>query len=277
MSFTLGMAQILVEGGQPEINLARGVARIGEAARLGCQLVVLPECMDLGWAHSSARHMAQSIPGPHSDQLAQAAQENQLFVVAGLVEKAGNDIYNSAILIDPQGTIRLLHRKINVLDIAQDLYSIGEWLGVAETKLGTLGINICADNFDSSLAIGHVLARMGAQVIFAPSAWAMEADHDNQAQPYGELWRRSFSELARLYDVTVVGVSNVGWLDDGPWKGRKAIGCSLAIGTGGEVLVEGPYGEDAEALLIIEVDPKPRIAKGTLIADELEARGYKGP
>lgn len=277
MSFTLGMAQILVEGGQPEVNLARGVARIGEAARLGCQLVVLPECMDLGWAHSSARHMAQPIPGPYSDQLAQAAQENQLYVVSGLVEKAGDDIYNSAVLIDPQGTIRLLHRKINVLDIAQDLYSIGERLGVAQTQLGTLGINICADNFDSSLAIGHVLARMGAQVILAPSAWAMEADHDNQAQPYGELWRKSFSELTRLYDVTVVGVSNVGWLNDGPWKGRKAIGCSLAIGAGGEVLVEGPYGEDAEALLIIEVDPKPRIAKGTTIADELVARGYKGP
>jgi predicted amidohydrolase len=270
------MAQILVEGGQPEVNLARGVARIGEAATMGCELVVLPECVDLGWAHSSARHMAQPIPGPHSDQLAQAARENQLFVVAGLVEKAGDEIYNSALLIDPQGTIRLLHRKINVLDIAQDLYSIGDRLGVAETELGTLGINICADNFDSSLAIGHVLARMGAQVILAPSAWAMEADHDNKAQPYGELWRKSFSELARLYDVTVVGVSNVGWLNDGPWKGRKAIGCSLAIGTGGEILVEGPYGEDAEALLVIEIDPKPRIAKGTMIADELETRGYKG-
>ena len=263
MRFRLGMAQIVVEGGQAEANLSRGIARISEAAEMGCQVVVLPECMDLGWTHSCAKHFAQPIPGAHSARLAYAAQENQIFVVAGLVERAGDKIYNSAVLIDPQGEILLHHRKINVLDVAQGLYAIGDRLGVVETELGTLGINICADNFDTSLAIGHVLARMGAQVILAPSAWAMDADHDNQAQPYGALWRRSFTELSKLYDVTVVGVSNVGWLTDGPWTGKKTIGCSLAIGPRGEVLAQGPYGVDAEALVVIEVDPQPQIARGT--------------
>ena len=277
MSYRLGMAQMLVEGGRPEANLARGVARIAEAAEKGCRLVVLPECMDLAWTHSSAEQLAQPIPGLHSDQLAEAAHNNRIFVVAGLVERAGDRTYNSAVLIDPEGEIRLLHRKINVLDIAQHLYSIGDRLGVAETELGTLGINICADNFGDSLAIGYVLARMGAQVILSPSAWAVDADHDNAADPYGELWRTTFSQLAALYDVTVVGVSNVGWLTDGPWKGRKAIGCSLAVGPGGEILAEGPYGHDAEALVIIKVEPQPPIARGTLMADELRRRGYTGP
>jgi len=69
----------------------------------------------------------------------------------------------------------------------------------------------------------------------------------------------------------------VGWLTDGPWKGRKVIGCSLAVGPGGEILAEGPYGHDAEALVIIEVEPQPPIARGTLMADELRRRGYTGP
>jgi hypothetical protein len=52
--------------------------------------------------------------------------------------------------------------------------------------------------------------------------------------------------------VTVIGVSNVGWLTGGPWKGRKCIGCSLAVGPGG-VLARGAYGEAAEQLVPVEV------------------------
>jgi len=138
-------------------------------------------------------------------------------------------------------------------------------------------VNICADNFADSLAIAHVLARMGAQVLLSPSAWAVDADHDNAATPYGDLWRKAYQEIARLYDLYVIGVSNVGWLTAGPWKGRKVIGCSLAVGPGGKILAEGPYGEEAEALVMVEVDPRPPIAKGTLVAEALRARGYHGP
>jgi hypothetical protein len=105
----------------------------------------------------------------------------------------------------------------------------------------------------------------------------MPTDHDNVAQPYGALWRTAYAELTRLYDVSVVGVSSVGWLTDGPWQGYKVIGCSLAMGPGGEILAQGPYGADAEALIVVEVEPQPAIGKGTLIAEELSARGYTGP
>ena len=98
----------------------------------------------------------------------------------------------------------------------------------------------CADNSGTSLAIGHVLARMGAQLILSPSAWAVDADHDNDREPYGKLWLDSYSELARLYDLTVIGVSNVGRMTAGPWEGRKVIGRSLALGPGGPVLARGP-------------------------------------
>ncbi len=148
---------------------------------------------------------------------------------------------------------------------------------VTETELGTVGLATCADNFGSSLAIGHVLARMGAKLILSPSAWAVDADHDNDREPYGGLWLDSYAELARLYDVTVFGVSNVGRISGGPWKGRKVIGCSLAMGLGGVVLARGPYGERAEALVVVEVDTRPPIGRGTAIARALEARGYRGP
>ncbi|MSR54040.1 MAG: hypothetical protein EXS09_12230 [Gemmataceae bacterium] len=80
-SFQLGMAQILIEGGRPKANLDRAVRAVRQAADLGCRVVVLPECLDLGWTDPSARELAQSIPGPHVDRLA------NVFVAAGLAER----------------------------------------------------------------------------------------------------------------------------------------------------------------------------------------------
>ncbi len=247
------MGQMLVEGGRPEANLERAGAMIREAARDGCRAAVLPECLDLGWMHPATRELAQPIPGRHSEALARAARQTGLYVVAGLVERSGERVYNSAVLISPEGEILIKHRKINELDIALDLYSTGGSLAVAETALGMVGVNICADNFPESLVLGRALARMGCRILLSPCAWAMEADHDNQKEPYGSLWMEAYTTLACLDGLTVVGVSNVGWLDGGPWKGHKCIGCSLAVGPGGAVLARGPYGDAAEALLVVEV------------------------
>ncbi len=199
MNHRVGMGQILVEGGQPEANLHRAVAAIRQAAERGCRLVVLPGCLDLGWTDPSARTMAVPIPGTHAEDLVGAAREHRIHVGAGLVERDGDRLYNAAILIEPSGKIVLHHRKINELDIGLDLYSVGNRLAVAETELGTIGLSICADNFCSSLAIAHVLARMGAQLIVSPSFWAVISDHDNTnhdstGERYGKRWRDSYSD-----------------------------------------------------------------------------------
>ena len=111
----------------------------------------------------------------------------------------------------PGGQLLLKHRKINLLDIEQDLYATGDRLQVvAGPACGVLGVNICADNFPDSLALGHAIGRMGAQILLSPSAWAVPADHDPRREPYGSLWEGAYSVLARLYEMPVVGVSNVG-------------------------------------------------------------------
>jgi predicted amidohydrolase len=276
-SFLLGMAQIRVEGAAVEANLRRARTALHQAAELGCRIAVLPECLDVGWSHPAARDLAQPLPGPASEALAEAARETGLYVVAGLTERAGDRLYNAAVLLSPHGGILLKHRKINLLVDVEGLYSPGDRLGVAATPLGTIGVNICADNFPDSLALAHAQARMGAQLLLSPSAWAVDADHDNARDPYGALWRGSYSTLSRLYDLTVVGVSSVGRVEDGPWAGRKCIGCSMAVGPGGEVLAEGPYGECAEAVIPVPVTPRTPQAHGTGFAPLLRRRGYEGP
>ena len=277
LCFKLGMGQILVEGGQPDRNIGRAVDMISRAAEEGCRIVVLPECLDLGWTNPSAKSLALPVPGPVTDKLAAAAVKGRIHVVAGLTERDGEKVYNTAVLISPEGGILLKHRKINVLDIAQDLYSIGDRLGVVETPLGVIGINICADNFPGSLVFAHSLARMGAQMILSPSAWAVAANHDNRMDPYGGMWKEAYGTIGRLYDTYVVGVSNVGWIHGGPWDGMKCIGNSIAAGPGGNVVAEGPYGEAAEQLVVFEVRPVLREKTGTSIYGMLRERGYDGP
>jgi predicted amidohydrolase len=273
----LAMAQMRVEWGEAERNLARAAEMVADAAAQDCSTVVLPECLDIGWTHPDAAELAAPIPGPRSDALADAAARHGLWVVAGLTERDDDAVYNAAVMISPTGEIALKHRKINLLVIAQPYYAIGDRLGVAPGPCGRVGVNICADNFGNSLALAHSLARMGARAILSPSAWAVDADHDNRKEPYGGGWRDAYAAIARLYDVPFVGVSGVGWMRGGPWEGRKCIGCSLAVGRDGSVAAQAPYGEDAEALVPVDLEVTPAPVKGQPMAAWLHERGYEGP
>jgi predicted amidohydrolase len=248
----IGMGQILVEGGEADANIARAVSMIAAAGTAGCSAVVLPECLDIGWTWPEARRLACPIPGPRSSVLAVAARRYGIHIVAGITERDGERVYNAAVLLSPEGELLAKHRKINELDIGRPFYDTGDRLGVAHTAIGTVGINICADNFPDSLVFAESLARMGAELLLSPCAWAVDADHDNVREPYGGLWLDAYGQLTRRYDITVIGVSSVGWLTGGPWKGRKCIGNSIAMGPGGRLLATGPYGESAEGLTVVE-------------------------
>ncbi len=261
--FRLALAQMRVEGGRPGDNLPRAVRRIEEAAAAGARVVVLPEALDLGWTHPSARTQAASIPeGEPCRVLREAARRKGVFVCAGLTERAGGAVFNSAVLIDPGGTVALCHRKLNELEIGHECYGQGDRLAVARTGLGTIGVMICADAFARGQVISRTLALMGADVILSPCAWAVPADHDNAREPYGQLWLDNYCPVARDFRLWIVGVSNVGGITAGPWQGRQCIGCSLVVNPDGAAVLRGPYGVEAEALLYADITVQPRPARG---------------
>jgi predicted amidohydrolase len=246
------MAQMLVLGGRPAENLARAAGMIQRAAEAGCSAVVLPECLDFGWTDPSARQAAQPIPGEHSSQLVSAAREYKIWVAGGLVERDGDRLFNTAVLVSPNGETALKHRKVNELALAHDLYSLGTGIAVADTELGRVGLAICADNYPDSPEISGALGRMGCRLLLSPCAWAVDGDHDNAVKPYGKIWREAYQALTTRFPMTVIAVSSVGGITGGPWAGRKCVGCSLAYGPGGVVLAEGPA--DEEALLIVDAN-----------------------
>ncbi|WP_254506703.1 carbon-nitrogen hydrolase family protein [Anatilimnocola floriformis] len=261
--FQLALIQLRVDGGEKAANLQRAEERIAEAAQHGAQVVLLPEALTAGWTWPGSAELADAIPGGQScEQLAACARKHGVYVCAGLVECAGDRVYNAAVLIDPAGQIILHHRKINELEIGHPYYALGDRLQVARTPLGTFGLMICADGFAQGQVIGRSLAYMGADVILSPCAWAVPADYDPVAKPYGQLWRDNYGPVCRDFKIWIAGCSNVGPLMAGPWAGRKCIGSSLVVGPNGEQVLQGPFGETAEEILYVDVTPVPRPAQG---------------
>lgn len=249
--FTLGMGQILVEGGRPRENLSRAEAAIRDLAERGAEVVLLPEALNLGWTHSSCHRMAEALPeGQSCQRLAALAVEWGVFVVAGLVESAEGRVYNTAVMLDDRGEMILRHRKINELEIAHDCYDRGTSVQVVDTRLGRLGVMVCADGFADHLAIGRTLALMGAEAILSPCAWAVAPQFDQSKTPYGKVWLESYGTVCREAHIVIAGCSNVGPMEEGPWRDYRCIGNSIVMGRGGKPLLVGPFAE--EARLIIE-------------------------
>ena len=256
--FKLALIQMRVEGGAKAANLGRAVAHLASAAASGAQVALLPETLSLGWTHRSALTDADEVPdGETCRALRDAARQHGIYVCAGLVERAGAVRYNAAVLIDARGSVLLHHRKIHELDFAHDMYGLGDRLAVTPTPWGTFGVMICADGFAPGQAVSRTLGLMGAGVILSPCAWAVPAEHDDTREPYGRIWLENYGPVAREFRTWIAGCSNVGWINDGPWQGRKCIGCSLVVGPQGETALRGPYGVDAETMLLLDIQPVP--------------------
>lgn len=263
-TFKLAMAQMLVVGGEREDNLNRAVARIEEAAKNGADIVLLPEVMDLGWTHSSAKTKAAPIPGGSTFQiLGDAAKNNQVYVCAGIIEKDGSRTFNAAVLINRKGELVLKHRKINELDIAHDLYDQGDRINVCETEFGTIGLLICADASSKDYILPRSMGYLGADLILLPSSWAVEPDFNNLKTPYGGMWRDAFTAVCKEFNLNMVSVSNVGKISDGPWKDWDCIGNSMFVANGGDDVFVMPFGSNADTIAYQIVECVNRPARGT--------------
>lgn len=248
----IAMGQLLVEGGEPERNLERAQTLIEKAAKQQADLILLPETLDLAWTHPSIYKEAETIPGDRSNFFCQLAIKNNIWICLGLSEKDGEDLYNSAILIDNKGRIIHKYRKINLLEVEFPFYNVGQQLSVVTTPFGKIGINICADNYIGAVCLGHSLARMGAQIILSPSSWTVDHFITEEMNPYQDKWIKPLSELVETYEIPVVSTTSVGYIVGGPYEGKKMIGCSLAIDRNGD-LTQGEFNEFAGDLKLVDL------------------------
>lgn len=270
----LALAQLLVEGTEPERNFERAEKLIARAKDEHCDLVLLPETIDFAWTHPDALKHAKEIPGMHSDVFCELAKHYNIWLCVGLTEKTNTGNYNTALLIDNNGNIIGKHRKINLLTVEFPYYEIGQKLEVFDTPFGKIGLNICADNYLDAIDIGHTLARMGAQLILAPSSWTVEHSITEAEDPYRDKWIRPLNVLAKAHAIIVASATSVGYIVGGPYEGKKMVGCSLCMGGNG-IIAQGAFNEFAGDLAVAEFAMPVRKLKGTEIGASLHKQGFK--
>src|SRR3989442_5916251 len=125
MAMRVAVAQTEPKLGEKERNLEVCLARLEEAFASGAELLVLPECALPGYMFDSAEEalpFAEEIPGPSTQALADACRRLGVHVVCGLLERDGDQLYNSAVLVGPDGLVGT-YRKTHLPFLGVDRFT----------------------------------------------------------------------------------------------------------------------------------------------------------
>src|SRR5499427_6621587 len=215
---TLGLVQMSCEP-KPEANLRKAIARIGEAAKRGAQIVCLQELFRSQYFCQSEDiqnfQLAETIPGPSTDQLRKVARQKKVVIVASLFEKRAAGLYhNTAVIIDADGNIAGKYRKMHIPDdplYYEKFYFTPGDLGFQthQTAYGKIGALVCWDQWFPEAA--RLTALSGAQFLFYPTAigWLPNEEMEmNLAQH--SAWETIQRAHAIANGVYVVVVNRVG-------------------------------------------------------------------
>lgn len=172
-TYRVAGVQMDVQLGQKPQNLARIEDFVREAHRRGAHLAVFPECALPGYCFDSldeARPHAEPVPGPSTQRLTATCRESGVFVVVGLLEAAGDLIYNACVLIGPEGVVGH-YRKVHLPYLGIDRFAAHGQGPLAVYDSGGLrvGMNICYDG--SFPEASRVMALEGADLIVLPTNW----------------------------------------------------------------------------------------------------------
>jgi predicted amidohydrolase len=231
----IAMAQIFCVNSDTSGNFKRIEYAIEDALKSGAELICFPETSLFGWVNPEAHKMASPIPGESTDRLAGLARKHEVYICIGLCEKEGEKLYDSVILLDPQGTILLKHRKINILtELMDPPYTKGSGVQVVETEFGRIGLLVCADSFVPELL--DEMKKHKPDIMLIPYGWANSIDKWPQ---HGESLRKTIQNVAQKLDCPVIGTDALGKISHGPWSGLVFGGQSYAIDYDGTVLARG--------------------------------------
>lgn len=164
----VGVCQIDVGADKP-VNIATAKGALSEAAKNGAEMVVLPECWNSPYSTACFPEYAEKVPGvgeicteeesPSYKMVCDTAKETGKWVVGGSIPErdlsSGTEkLYNTCLVINPEGEIVAKHRKVHLFDIdvpgkitfkESDSLTAGDTLTVVDTPWGGVGIGICYD------------------------------------------------------------------------------------------------------------------------------------
>lgn len=230
-------------------NLESSLAEIRVSANTGAKLVVLCELhTSLYFCQEESAHyfkLAQTIPGPLTDQLAHAAKQNNVVIVGSVFEKRTEGLYhNTAVVLDRDGSLAGTYRKMHVPDgpsYHEKYYFASGDSGFRpiETSIGKLGVMVCWDQWFPEAARLMVLA--GAELLIFPTAigWNPE-EREDEHRRQSEAWRIIQLSHAIANNIPLLCVNRVGHETDasGNTRGINFWGQSFAADAFGQVIVQ---------------------------------------
>jgi N-carbamoylputrescine amidase len=264
--FHLGLVQMSATP-DPDQNLQRAIDRLHQAAAKGAQIVCLPELFQTQYfcqrEEAALFDLAEPIPGPATARLAEAAKLLRIVVIGSLFEKRAPGVYhNTAVMIDADGSLRGIYRKMHIPDdplYYEKFYFTPGDLGFKafDTQVGRVGTLVCWDQWYPEGA--RLTALQGAQVLFYPTAIGW---HPDEKEKFGEAQYDAWQTIQRAHAIAngvyVAVVNRVGF-EQGDIRGNKASGKGLEF-WGGSFIAD-PFGRmiakashDKEEILIAEVD-----------------------
>jgi len=266
--FSVGLVQMAATPA-PEQNLQHAMDRVREAAKLGAQIVCLPELFQTQYfcqrEDTALFDLAEPIPGPTTAKLSELAKQLKIVLIASLFEKRAAGVYhNTAVTFDADGSQRSLYRKMHIPDdplYYEKYYFTPGDLGfkAVDTSVGRVGTLVCWDQWYPEGA--RLTALQGAHLLFYPTAigWhpAEKAEFGNAQY---DAWRTMQRAHAIANGVYVAAVNRVG-MEHGDIRGNAASGAGLEFWGGsflcdpfGRVIAEASH--DQEEILIGEIDLK---------------------
>jgi len=172
-------------GGDHDEKLKLAVDHLHTAGKEGVDIACLPE--------EFAGTGAEPIPGPTTQAIARLARQYHMYVICPIREQAGDEQYNTAVLIDRQGQIVGQYRKVFVF-WGEGLHCSREGAKVFDTDFGKIGLLTCFDlNFPE---LWQQCNALDADIVFWPSAYSGGAPLNAYAILYH-------------YYVVPVGVGNI--------------------------------------------------------------------
>jgi len=265
-NFRVGLVQMSATP-DPDKNLQRAIDRLHQAAAKGAQIVCLPELFQTQYfcqrEDAVLFDLAEPIPGPTTARLSEVAKQLKIVLVASLFEKRAPGVYhNTAVMIDSDGSLRGIYRKMHIPDdplYYEKFYFTPGDLGFKafDTQVGRVGTLVCWDQWYPEGA--RLTALQGAQVLFYPTAIGWHPDEkENFGAAQYDAWQTIQRAHAIANGVYVAVVNRVGF-EEGDIRGKKAPGKGLEF-WGGSFLSD-PFGRvialashDKEEILFGDVD-----------------------
>jgi agmatine deiminase len=261
---SIGLIQTTVSDNTAD-NMKKTLERIEDASRKGAQIVCLQELYRTRYFPQAEKqdvsNLAERVPGESTRAFSALAKKNRMVIIVPIFEKGSNGkYYNSAVVIDADGKILGVYRKVHIPNdpffYEKNYFEAGDTgYCVLQTRYARVGVLICYDQWFPEPA--RINALKGAQIIFYPTAIGYIKGYTSSDGDWHDAWKTVQRAHAIANGVHVAAVNRVG--EEGQ---LKFWGGSFVCDSFGMMLKEASQAEEETLVVKVDLAKNKRIQEG---------------